>query len=72
MVAGRGADRRGASLNFSPLPESVRARYQHVPVVARSDAMFRPSLAVRVVAGQAAAGTRCDHAARILPRNSVT
>jgi hypothetical protein len=32
MVAGRGADKRGASLNFSPLP--VRAHYQRVPVVA--------------------------------------
>ena len=31
MVAGHGADRRGASLNFSPASESVRAR---VPVVA--------------------------------------
>jgi hypothetical protein len=34
MVAGRGADRRGASLNFSPVSEQVRLRYQHVPVVA--------------------------------------
>ena len=34
MVAGRGADRRGASLNFSPAPKSVLARYQRVPVVA--------------------------------------
>jgi hypothetical protein len=34
MVAGRGADRRGASLNFSPAPERVRSRYQRVPVVA--------------------------------------
>jgi hypothetical protein len=34
MVAGRGADRRGASLNFSPASERVRARYQRVPVVA--------------------------------------
>jgi hypothetical protein len=34
MVAGRGADKRGASLNFSPVPESVRSRYQRVPVVA--------------------------------------
>jgi hypothetical protein len=32
MVAGRGADKRGASLNFSPRP--VRAHYQRVPVVA--------------------------------------
>jgi hypothetical protein len=34
MVAGRGADRRGASLNFSPAPEKVRSRYRRVPVVA--------------------------------------
>ena len=31
-VAGRGADRRGASLNFSPAPKSVLAHYQRVPV----------------------------------------
>ena len=34
MVAGRAPDKRGASLNFSPAPESVRARFQHLPVVA--------------------------------------
>ena len=34
-VAGRGADRRGASLNFSPAPKSVLAHYQRVPVVAQ-------------------------------------
>jgi hypothetical protein len=34
MVAGRAADRRGASLNFSPVPPSVRSRYQRMPVVA--------------------------------------
>jgi hypothetical protein len=34
MVAGRGADKRGASLNFSPASPSLRSRYQHVPVVA--------------------------------------
>jgi Protein of unknown function (DUF2865) len=34
MVAGRGADKRGASLNFSPAPNSVRSRYQRLPVVA--------------------------------------
>jgi hypothetical protein len=34
MVAGRGADRRGASLNFSPAPRRVSAHYQRVPVVA--------------------------------------
>jgi hypothetical protein len=33
-VAGRTADRRGAALNFSPLPASVRAHYQRLPVVA--------------------------------------
>jgi hypothetical protein len=35
MVAGRSADRRGASLNFSPASKSVLSRYRHVPVVAR-------------------------------------
>jgi hypothetical protein len=35
VVANRGADRRGASLNFSPASEKLRARYQRVPVVAR-------------------------------------
>jgi Protein of unknown function (DUF2865) len=35
MVAGRSADRRGASLNFSPVPDSIRAHYRRVPVVAR-------------------------------------
>jgi len=34
MVAGRGADRRGASLNLSPASPAVRARYERVPVVA--------------------------------------
>jgi Protein of unknown function (DUF2865) len=34
MVAGRGADRRGASLSLTPAPESVRSRYRRVPVVA--------------------------------------
>jgi Protein of unknown function (DUF2865) len=34
MVAGRSADKRGASLNFSPASERVRARYQRLPVVA--------------------------------------
>jgi Protein of unknown function (DUF2865) len=33
MVAGRG-DKRGASLRFSPAAQSVRSRYQRVPVVA--------------------------------------
>jgi hypothetical protein len=35
MVAGRSADQRGASLNFSPASERVRSRYQRVPVVAQ-------------------------------------
>lgn len=35
MVAGRSADRRGASLNLSPAPGSMLARYRRVPVVAR-------------------------------------
>jgi hypothetical protein len=34
MVAGRGADRRGASLDLSPAPDSLRSHYQRVPVVA--------------------------------------
>jgi Protein of unknown function (DUF2865) len=34
VVAGRSADRRGASLNFSPASERVRAKYGRVPVVA--------------------------------------
>jgi len=34
MVADRGADRRGASLNFSPAPESIRSHYRRVPIVA--------------------------------------
>jgi hypothetical protein len=34
MVAGRGADRRGASLNMSPASPAVRARNERVPVVA--------------------------------------
>ena len=36
MVAGRGADKRGASLNFSPASDRVRARFERVPVVARN------------------------------------
>jgi Protein of unknown function (DUF2865) len=35
VVANRGADKRGASLNFSPASEKLRARYQRVPVMAR-------------------------------------
>jgi Protein of unknown function (DUF2865) len=34
VVANRGADKRGASLNFTPASERLRARYQRVPVVA--------------------------------------
>ena len=34
VVAGHGADKRGASLNFSPASDKLRARYQRVPVVA--------------------------------------
>jgi hypothetical protein len=34
VVASRAADRRGASLNFSPASAQVRAKYQRVPVVA--------------------------------------
>ena len=34
VVANRGADKRGASLNFSPASEKIRARYRRVPVVA--------------------------------------
>jgi hypothetical protein len=34
VVAGRGADKRGASLNFSRASLAVRARYQRVPVLA--------------------------------------
>jgi Protein of unknown function (DUF2865) len=34
MIAGRGAEKRGASLTMSPVPPSVRSRYQRVPVVA--------------------------------------
>ena len=35
VVANRGADRRGASMNFSPASDKIRARYERVPVVAR-------------------------------------
>lgn len=34
VAAGRDADKRGASLNFSPVPASVRAHFQRLPVVA--------------------------------------
>jgi len=33
LAAGQGADRRGASLNFSPASQQVRARYQRGPQV---------------------------------------
>lgn len=36
VVAGRNAgDRRGVAMNFSPLPDSVRAKFRQVPVVAK-------------------------------------
>jgi hypothetical protein len=36
VVANRNAnDRRGVAMNFSPLPESVRARFRQVPLVAK-------------------------------------
>ena len=34
MIAGRGADRRGASLNLLPAPRSIRSHYRRVPIVA--------------------------------------
>ena len=34
VVAGRSGDKRGASLNFSPASERIRAKYQRAPVVA--------------------------------------
>jgi hypothetical protein len=34
MAAGRGADKRGAALNFSPAPQRISARYQRVSIVA--------------------------------------
>ena len=34
MVAGRGADKRGASLNFSPVSQQARLRNQHAPMLA--------------------------------------
>jgi hypothetical protein len=34
MVAGRSADKRGASHDFSPAPAQLRSRYQPVPIVA--------------------------------------
>jgi len=33
-VVGRSADKRGASLNFSPASDRIRAKYRRVPVVA--------------------------------------
>jgi hypothetical protein len=34
VVTGRGTDKRGASLNFPPGPERIRAKCSRVPVVA--------------------------------------
>ena len=34
VVAGRGADKRGASLNFSPASDRIRTKYGRLPVVA--------------------------------------
>ena len=34
VVAGRSADKRGASLNFSPASDRLRAKYERAPVVA--------------------------------------
>ena len=34
VVASRTAEKRGGSVNFSPVSASVRAKYQRVPVVA--------------------------------------
>jgi hypothetical protein len=35
VIANRTSHRRGVALNFSPIPERLRARFRHVPVVAR-------------------------------------
>ena len=35
LVIANRSDKRGAALNFSPLPESVKARFRQVPVVAK-------------------------------------
>jgi hypothetical protein len=35
MITGRGADKRGASLEMSPAPQSIANKYERVPVVAR-------------------------------------
>lgn len=36
VVANRNADdRRGVAMNFSPVPESIRAKFRHMPVVAK-------------------------------------
>jgi hypothetical protein len=37
MVAQSGAERRGASLNLSPAPESIRLHFRRAPVVARGN-----------------------------------
>jgi len=41
VVANGGADKRGAELNFSPVPDRLRARYQRVPVVASDSSRQR-------------------------------
>ncbi|MDB5628120.1 MAG: hypothetical protein JWQ51_460 [Tardiphaga sp.] len=35
LMINRGADRRGASLNMSPAAQSIRAKYERLPVVAQ-------------------------------------
>lgn len=35
VVANRSAGRHGAALNFKPIPEKLRSRFRHVPVVAK-------------------------------------
>jgi hypothetical protein len=35
LVVANRSDRRGAAVNFSPLPDSLKARFRHVPVVAK-------------------------------------
>ena len=35
LMVNRGADRRGASLNMSPVSDSIRAKYERLPVLAQ-------------------------------------
>lgn len=35
VVANRSSGRHGATLNFTPIPEKLRSRFRHVPVVAK-------------------------------------